>query len=670
MLYYKFEVAAPENNVLEEAGRVERNNYCYGLRDKGSAFNLEHKDTFCFISEFSDAKVTLGIISTKCIDPKETAKAFARHMELSDELFVCEEITLRQLSRLLSNANRNSLINDDDEILEFYHLDRLSGRYNGNLFGECIIDDVDKKELYKRANKYLTGDTLIPEYDRIYAGKKEETGSGHPVHYMLQTESHEARKSIYKDLLSALYANGRIYSKRYSYFNMCDDDRRKGDAFFEDIYQSSIGSTIVLRVFEGDVEEDDMASEVRTQIEAICKQLKKYRNQVLTVICIPRECVRIRDIFNEYLGSICLIDIKEEIADKEKAIKYLKQLAKHKSVKADVKLTGKIGDNELYTSLELREIFDAWFNERLKTKVYPQYEQFESIKAVATKEKAKGCGIASLDEMIGLTNAKAVIKKALNFYKVQKLYADQGISSDKPAMHMVFTGNPGTAKTTAARIFAKIMKENDILPKGHLVEVGRGDLVGRYVGWTAKVVKEKFNEAMGGVLFIDEAYSLVDDRSGSFGDEAINTIVQEMENRRNDLVVIFAGYPDKMEGFLNKNPGLRSRIAFHVPFDDYNTDELCDITKLMAGKMGIKLTEGAVTKLSGVYDNARKSDDFGNGRFARNVLEMARMNQATRLVELPIDQITKSEIATITEEDIESPNLGKAEVKNHIGFCA
>ena len=131
-------------------------------------------------------------------------------------------------------------------------------------------------------------------------------------------------------------------------------------------------------------------------------------------------------------------------------------------------------------------------------------------------------------------------------------------------MHMVFTGNPGTAKTTVARLFARILKENGVLSKGDLIECGRSDLVGKYVGWTAVQVKNMFKKAKGSVLFIDEAYSLCDDRSGSYGDEAINTIVQEMENNRDDMVVIFAGYPKEMNDFLDRNPGLRSRIAFHA----------------------------------------------------------------------------------------------------------
>jgi SpoVK/Ycf46/Vps4 family AAA+-type ATPase len=270
--------------------------------------------------------------------------------------------------------------------------------------------------------------------------------------------------------------------------------------------------------------------------------------------------------------------------------------------------------------------------------------------------------------MVGLADAKAVIQKALNYYKMQRLYESKGIKRDTPAMHMVFSGNPGTAKTTVARLFARIMKENGLLSKGQLIEVGRGDLVGKYVGWTAQTVQAKFKEAKGGVLFIDEAYSLVDDRDGSYGDEAINTIVQEMENHRSDVVVIFAGYPDKMEGFLDKNPGLRSRIAFHVPFADYSSAELCQIAEMLSKKNGMKLEKEALDKLEGVFEAARSNTDFGNGRYVRNIFEQAKMNQASRLLEKDFDDITSDEITTITEEDIVIPEVKKVEMRR-IGFC-
>ena len=161
------------------------------------------------------------------------------------------------------------------------------------------------------------------------------------------------------------------------------------------------------------------------------------------------------------------------------------------------------------------------------------------------------------------------------------------------------------------------MKGNDLLPRGELYEVGRADLVGKYVGWTAKNVKERFREARGGVLFIDEAYSLVDDKGGLYGDEAINAIVQEMENHRNDTVDIFAGYPDKMEEFLARNPGLRSRIAFHVPFPDYSTEELYQICSPIAGQRGLSLDSGTQAALLPIMERVREQGDFGNDMHQR-----------------------------------------------------
>ena len=235
-------------------------------------------------------------------------------------------------------------------------------------------------------------------------------------------------------------------------------------------------------------------------------------------------------------------------------------------------------------------------------------------------------------------------------------------------MHMVFTGSPGTAKTTVARLFARIMQENDLLSRGQLVEVGRSELVGKYVGWTANIIKEKFKAAEGGVLFIDEAYSLVDDRGGSFGDEAINTIVQEMENRRKDTVVIFAGYPEPMEAFLSRNPGLRSRIAFHVPFADYSAEELCEIARLMGKQKKLQFTDDAMEKLGSAFEAARSREDFGNGRYVRNLLEQARMQQATHILRLDPDTVTPKTLRTICAEDIEFPQIKDAP-RRCIGFA-
>ncbi|MEI6580371.1 MAG: hypothetical protein WCN92_13045, partial [Eubacteriales bacterium] len=167
---------------------------------------------------------------------------------------------------------------------------------------------------------------------------------------------------------------------------------------------------------------------------------------------------------------------------------------------------------------------------------------------------------------------------------------------------------------------------------------------------------------------IDEAYSLVDDRDGLYGDEAINTIVQEMENARENTVVIFAGYPDKMDGFLNKNPGLRSRIAFHVEFPDYTVEELMDITRLMVKNQKLTLAEDAAETIMAILGNALKKEDFGNGRYVRNLLEKARMKQATRLVKMDYDAVTAEVASTLIADDFEMPALNKTGQKFAIGF--
>lgn len=228
---------------------------------------------------------------------------------------------------------------------------------------------------------------------------------------------------------------------------------------------------------------------------------------------------------------------------------------------------------------------------------------------------------------------------------------DMGLKKQEMSLHMVFTGNPGTAKTTVARLLAEILKKEKLLDTGDFVECGRADLVGKYVGWTAKAVREKFKAAQGGVLFIDEAYALVDD-SNSFGDEAISTIVQEMENRRNHVIVIFAGYPEKMERFIDRNEGLRSRIAFHLDFPDYSPQELMDILEDMAQGRDVSITEGAKVICRQIIEKARGHADFGNGRFVRNLLEQAMMNQSWRIANGQ-GNISREKMQELTADDFD-----------------
>ena len=668
MFFYKLQGVCGKGTIVDD--RQAKRELTRKIATDTEDYNSFSGDSCFFVSDIVNDVVTIGMISKRFIKPIKATKEYADFIDLNIQDVTVDEITINKLEGLLNNAERHDFIEDDSEILERFELDKITGRRGRGInFGENLVKAEQSKEtLVAVSNKYFMTETLSPEFERIYAGTKSAHAFGHPVHYFVETDNIDTRREVYKAILDALYANSRLDSRRYAFL-----DFRPGENFsqmaYEALYKISRGGAVVVRYLAGDDTEDDgRAGGERDTIENICAVAKRYRNEVLTVICLPRECKKVKADFYENLGTMSFVEIKEDFIKSEDARAFLTALAKEKKIRADKKLFDSIESEKTYLASELQSNFDEWYNAKLKSTIYPQYKDIAVARKEVVKAKPQGSAYDELSEMIGLADAKQVIKKALNYYKMQKLYEEKGVKRDNPAMHMIFSGNPGTAKTTVARLFARIMRENGLLSKGHLVEVGRGDLVGKYVGWTAQTVQAKFKEAMGGVLFVDEAYSLVDDRDGSYGDEAINTIVQEMENHRADVVVIFAGYPDKMESFLQKNPGLRSRIAFHVPFADYDSAELCRIADMISKKNGMKIEKEALDKLGKAFDIAKSEGDFGNGRYVRNVFEQAKMNQASRLLEKDFDSITTDEVLTITADDIVIPEMKKCE-KRRIGFC-
>ncbi|HEX8844212.1 MAG TPA: AAA family ATPase [Pyrinomonadaceae bacterium] len=260
--------------------------------------------------------------------------------------------------------------------------------------------------------------------------------------------------------------------------------------------------------------------------------------------------------------------------------------------------------------------------------------------------------LEELNALVGLENVKAEVRELINFLKVQKMREEKGLRQFPVSRHMVFFGNPGTGKTTIARLLAQVFRSLGILRLGHLVETDRAGLVAGYVGQTAPKVKEAVTKALGGLLFIDEAYSLSSGGGNDFGQEAIETLLKLMEDNRDDLIVIVAGYTDKMQEFLNSNPGLRSRFNKHLRFDDYSKEDLVKIFKSFCAKADYKLATEAEAELALIFSilTASRDETFGNARLARNLFEAAVSKQANRIVGLA--EINNDILSSIEAADI------------------
>lgn len=507
-------------------------------------------------------------------------------------------------------------------------------------YEEHIVTSEDTK--YEENTMYTAA--MQNEITRIKSNKNK-VFLGHPVHYLIKAHSNRTTRGIHNKLTALLVENHRLMSSKVVSLEF---ERPENPNFETGMALASGGSMLI------DLIDQDLSRLGGHHLNALMTELVQFmhdnEHKVLFSIRYDNEEGRVINAFLEKAAGFTFVRIHPELMTYNQAVQMLTSEAQRYQLDPAL-FTGLIDKEQvLFTENEVMNLFSKQQAILLHDTFFPEYANItvHQVKALAD---SKGKAHKELMSLIGLTKVKELINKLIAQQKAYPVLAELGIAPQNFSRHMVFTGDPGTAKTTVARLYGKIMKDNGLLKSGHFIEAGRADLVAEYVGQTAVKVSEIFKRARGGVLFLDEIYSLVDDRRGSFGDEALATIVQLTENYRDELIVIFAGYSDKMKDFLNVNPGLASRINFNVHFDNYTVEELVEISKHIALNQGYKLSSSVQQHISILAKSSMNKPNFGNGRYIRNVVEEAIMNHVSELFGEGKEIPSKEDILTLEVSD-------------------
>lgn len=580
------------------------------------------------------------------------------------------EITLTELHKHIDEGARNVFY----PCKAFEHISKMLPDAKKDFFGEELeITTVDRlfpfskgMDVRESRSQVKADQSFDEELQRIYHPDHPKNFYGMPVHYKIRATSMETAREILDSLLQALYANRRIVSRRVTTVKIEGeeyDDARDLERYF----RLSSGGCIAVELHQETDELEFMSFNMkRNGVKNFASLVKAYAPETLMVFLeTSKPTAFSKKLFQQLGGSLDFVELREGL-NGTMAKDYFLKLAKDIQMEAYLTEIPAFEEGTYHSVEEIQNQFETYRQKSLKEKVYSAYGtadlQLES-------SETKGNAYQELQRMIGLNTVKEIVGNIIAVEKMNQLRSKMGAGKNTLSKHMAFFGNPGTAKTTVARLAAEIMRDEGLLENGKFVECGRADLVGQYVGWTAKQVREKFQEAKGGVLFIDEAYSLVEDRH-SYGDEAINTIVAEMENLRDEVVVIFAGYPEKMREFLARNEGLQSRITYHVDFPDYTPEELLQILHKHAEDRGFTLTEDAEEKCKKIFEQVYREPDYGNGRFVRNLLEQGILRQASRVSKLGEEKLSGEMLFALTGEDFVQKALVREKKKALIGFTA
>lgn len=653
MNYYMFSMKSTTVNEEELDDVVENFNNRFELSLRERKFRTSF---FCQVSyrranEYT-SKSGMKVQGYAAIDQRSTSNVNVEdyiiehiniHLPNSEMKFISGslvQITGKAMLKAISEISDRRFNMFDEDMQKYLRLEyaAMSSSFPFELRESFIGPSIyTTKASAKRRAKALMGDrSLYEELERIYDPKNKKAYMGNPVHYVIHAENRKSGEMLAEFLLSVLQAKNRLpgsklfYMRNFHSFEICASDE------VLPLYESAEGNAVMLEL-NIDGAHAQLADVDMVLVKNLRDAIQQHKRYTLSIFLDIGEKGNCTSQFIEKLDDMVLIHIHEG----EGNIKQARELLDEMLYSSDF---ASMKDNELYAGLvehkqyplsEIQGMFDMWYNTTLRRRVYGSYKNFSAVKAEEDSEQDNLSEIdpeIELQDMIGLKDVKDIINQIILHYSIQQKRKDAGLKTSSICKHLLFTGNPGSAKTTVARLIARILYKKNITQNKNFVECGRRDLIGEYVGHTAPKVKRMFQKARGGVLFIDEAYSLADNLNhANYSEECIATIVQEMENARDSTIVIFAGYKKPMEAFLNVNEGLRSRIAFKVDFPDYNSDELVDILKLMGKQRQYSLTSEAVKTCRKIFQQAINKDNFGNGRFVRNLLEGAIVRQSQRL---------------------------------------
>ncbi len=587
-----------------------------------------------FLIMFEGQEADVDTIDTIC---QEYSKEISDESDLPKvqrfkEKISYSEINLKTYCNLLTEEWLERMYEDKAAIMEILHID-----YSKYVCDEGLLPPLcDERQSIKR---FISKDELSRiRNSRIQQGMVVYQ----PVHYIVEENNDDVAEQIDNEIIFELRKAQRITSRRF--IKISDSDIANLEKYRYKIQNLNNLDGGVVIVLMNHCDFGDASKLIRAVYSEDNNYIAKYE----VIFHVSEGDKKIIDAIGEICSLWPFVKIRNKRLTKAAAIKQLYEIAmtNNSPISKDDCLAI-LKNQKDYSYDEVNELFRKWFlTDYTINTFHPQYrERIDEYYRVKENEKD---ALKELDRLVGLYEVKALCRKIVDFYGIQAMRKMELEDEEGIGMHMIFTGNPGTAKTTVARLLARIFKQKGILSKGELIEVGRKDLVGKYVGWTAQIVKDYFERAKGSVLFIDEAYSLIDGEKGSFGTEAINTIVQEMENRRDEVVVIFAGYKKEMYDFVSSNSGLKSRISFSVDFPDYSGEELYKILKIFAEKNHFELKEDVKKALMATLE--KQDTRNGNGRIVRNEFEKAKLRQAERLMKMP-KAVRKEKMFTLIGED-------------------